>query len=148
MNFHVRVFTIGELAKETATTTPTIRYYEEIRLLPPASRKPGGQRIYDESTLSLLTFIRRCRDFGFSIDEVRVLVELSRSGSQDCVKARDVAQVHLDAVRKKVIELKALEQSLVNFVAECNDVCAGGPGRDCVIFKELAIPSQDRKCCG
>ena len=70
MNFHVRVFTIGELAKETATTTPTIRYYEEIGLLPPASRKPGGQRIYDESTLLLLTFIRRCRDFGFSIDEV------------------------------------------------------------------------------
>lgn len=141
MNVHVRVFTIGALAKAAGVTAPTIRYYEDIGLLPPANRTVGGQRNYDQTDLSRLTFIKQCRDFGFGIDQVRVLLDLSISSEKDCAETRDIAQAHLDEVRGKLLELKALERRLRAFVESCNAVCVGGPGRDCVVFKELATAS-------
>lgn len=147
MNVHVRVLTIGRLAKAAGVTTPTIRYYEEIGLLPPASRTAAGQRIYDDNALERLTFIRRCRDFGFSIEQVRVLAGLSVSKDRDCVEVRDIAQGHLNNVREKMRELKLLEKSLQRFVALCDAFCAGGAGRDCVVFKNLANPESSSACC-
>jgi DNA-binding transcriptional MerR regulator len=67
---------IGALARQTGTNAPTIRYYEEIGLLPSAGRQAGNQRVYGEADVKSLTFIRRCRQFGFSIDQVRSLVAL------------------------------------------------------------------------
>jgi DNA-binding transcriptional MerR regulator len=67
----MRTLKIGALAKRTGTNGPTIRYYEEIGLLPAAERQPGGQRTYGEDDVKRLTFIRRCREFGFSVDQVR-----------------------------------------------------------------------------
>lgn len=147
MNVHIRVFTIGALAKATGTSTPTIRYYEEIGLLPPASRTASGQRNYDESDIGRLTFIKQCRDFGFSIEQVRVLLDLSISSERDCAETRDIAQAHLDEVRARMVELRALETRLQGFVTRCNDACAGGPGSDCVIFKDMATPPT-KSCCG
>ena len=144
MNVHVSVLTIGQLAKSASVTTPTIRYYEEIGLLPQAGRSPAGQRIYDDSDLERLTFIRRCRDFGFSIDQVRTLAGLSISTDQDCSQVRDIAQAHLTEVRAKLAELRGLEVSLQRFASQCDAVCAGGAGRDCVVFKDLANPGG---CC-
>lgn len=146
MNLHVRVFTIGALAKAAGVSTPTIRYYEEIGLLPPASRTNGGQRSYDAADLSRVTFIKQCRDFGFGIDQVRVLLDLSISGERDCAETRDIAQKHLDDVRQKLAELRSLEQRLETFVDRCNDACAGGPGQDCVIFKDMAA-AKCGSCC-
>lgn len=144
MNVHVAVLTIGQLAKAAGVTTPTIRYYEEIGLLPKAGRSAAGQRIYAESELQRLTFIRRCRDFGFSIDQVRVLAGLSISPDRDCREVRDMAHAHLNAVRAKMEELKALEASLASFAVQCDTACAGGPGRDCVVFESLR---SDSGCC-
>ncbi|TCA02687.1 MerR family transcriptional regulator [Rhizobium leguminosarum bv. viciae] len=141
------VLTIGALAKASGVTTPTIRYYEEIGLIPKARRSASGQRYYEEPDLSRLSFIKQCRDFGFGIEQVRVLLDLSISTDRDCVETRDIAQVHLDEVRHKLRELQALETRLAGFVKRCNDACAGGPGSDCVIFKDLADP-QPRSCCG
>jgi DNA-binding transcriptional MerR regulator len=147
MNVHIPVFTIGALAKATGVSTPTIRYYEEIGLLPPPNRTAGGQRNYDETDLSRLTFIRQCRDFGFGIDQVRVLLGLSISSDRDCVETRDIAQLHLDEVRQKLSELRTLEHRLESFVQQCTDACAGGPGQDCVIFKDMAKPPKAESCC-
>jgi MerR family transcriptional regulator, copper efflux regulator len=149
MSLHVRVFAIGALAKAAGVSTPTIRYYEAIGLLPSAPRTAGGQRSYDEADLSRLTFIKQCRDFGFGIDQVRVLQELSVSAAGDCAETRDIAQLHLDAVRKKLVELRTLERRLEGFVKRCNVACAGGPGQDCVIFKDMASPAPKKgACCG
>jgi DNA-binding transcriptional MerR regulator len=137
MNVHVRVLTIGQLAKAAGVTTPTIRYYEEIGLLPPAERSAAGQRMYEETDLERLTFIRRSRDFGFSIDQVRELAGLSISTDRDCSAVRDMAHVHLAEVRAKHAELKALEASLEAFAKQCDTACAGGPGRECVVFENL-----------
>lgn len=138
MNAHVRVLTIGTLAKAAGVSTPTIRYYEEIGLLPKAGRSASGQRVYDETDLERLTFIRRCRDFGFSIDRVRLLAGLSISADRDCVEVRDIARLHLDEVRTKLAELRALETSLETFAERCEVACSGGPGRDCVVIRDMA----------
>ncbi len=118
---------------------PTIRYYEEVGLLPAAPRTDGNQRHYDEAAIRRLTFIRRCRDFGFTIEQVRELVGLVDEPNRDCVEVRDIAQAHLTVVQKKLAELQALEASLSAFVCSCNTACAGGPAADCTILEELAV---------
>jgi DNA-binding transcriptional MerR regulator len=138
---------IGALAKQTGTTAPTIRYYEEIGLLRSAGRQAGNQRVYSAADVKSLTFIRRCREFGFSIEQVRSLVALVQDPASSCEDARDLAQEHLITVRAKLAELKALERSIAGFVATCDASCSGGPGPDCVILDDLSkcragVPAQ------
>jgi DNA-binding transcriptional MerR regulator len=132
---------IGALARSTGTSAPTIRYYESIGLLPRPARRGGGQRSYGDADVRRLTFIRRCREFGFPIDRVRTLVALVQDRERSCLEARDLAQKHLDAVRAKLTELRALERSIAAFVPSCEQSCAGGPGPDCVILEDLAEPA-------
>jgi DNA-binding transcriptional MerR regulator len=137
---------IGRLAEQSRTNTPTIRYYEQIGLLKRPDRRQSGHRVYGESDLRRLTFIRRCREFGFPIDQVRSLVDLRENGERPCAEARDVAAGHLEAVRAKLQELHALEASLAQLVVDCDTDCAGGPGSECVILEDLATP-LGRGCC-
>lgn len=139
---------IGALAERTGTNAPTIRYYEEIGLLRSADRQTGGQRVYGDDDVRRLTFIRRCREFGFSIDQVRSLVGLVQSPQTSCMHARDLAQEHLAAVRAKLTELNGLERSIAAFVASCDASCAGGPGPDCVILRDLSNPRAATPICG
>ncbi len=132
---------IGTVAKRTGCTVPTIRYYEEIGLLPPVSRTEAGQRSYGDAALRRLNFIRRCRDFGFSIEQVRDLVGLVDEPSRPCAEVRDIAALHLAEVRRKLIELKELESSLDAFVGSCDTACAGGAAIDCTILEDLALPA-------
>jgi DNA-binding transcriptional MerR regulator len=78
-------FKIGTLARRVGTTAPTIRYYEEIGLLPRAERRENGQRSYGNDATERLTFIRRCREVGFSIEEVRTLINLMQDRKRSCV---------------------------------------------------------------
>lgn len=144
---------IGVVAKRTGCSVPTIRYYEGIGLLPSANRTDGGQRNFTEATVRRLTFIRRCRDFGFSIDQVRELVGAVDEPTRPCVEVRDLAARHLTEVRRKLQELLALEVSLQGFVSECDAACAGGAALDCTILEDLSRPIesplvQRRGCCG
>jgi DNA-binding transcriptional MerR regulator len=132
---------IGELARRTSTNTPTIRYYESIGLMRCADRKAGGQRTYDDDDVGRLTFIRRCRDFGFSVEQVRSLVGLVQDRERSCTEARDLAVSHLQAVRSKLAELRALEKSIAGFVEDCDTACVGGPGPDCVVLGEMGSDS-------
>ncbi|WP_448954971.1 MerR family transcriptional regulator [Labrys neptuniae] len=149
MNVHFQVLTIGGLAKKAGVSTPTVRYYEDIGLLPSPARTAAGQRIYDPADADRLTFIKQCRDFGFSIDQVRTLLSLSTSKKRDCVETRDIAQLHLDEVRGKLAELRALERTLEGFVASCNSACLGGPSQECSIFKDITTPPAPKVggCC-
>lgn len=144
MNQQVRAFTIGALAKTAGVSAPTIRYYEEIGLLPRAPRTNGGQRTYDSADLNRLTFVRQCREFGFGIEQVRVLLDLSISADRDCLEARDIAKVHLDAVHEKLNELRTLEQRLESFISRCDSGCSGGAAQDCSIFTDMATPDPQR----
>lgn len=143
---------IGVLAQRTGFNVSALRYYEEIGLIPPATRRPSGHRAYDEKVQEVLTLIRHCRDFGFSIEETRALVSLSTSDERDCVEARDIAQRHLSAVQAKLEELRNLERSLVKFVQACSDDCIGGPAPKCTILTDLSLgvtgPAKPKGCCG
>jgi Cu(I)-responsive transcriptional regulator len=133
---------IGLVARRTGATVPTVRYYEDIGLLPPPARTEAGQRSYDEATIRRLVFIRRCRDFGFSIEQVRELVGLVDEPDRPCAEVRDIAAAHLAQVRQKLEELKALEASLSTFVCSCDTACSGGPAVDCTILEDLALPAD------
>lgn len=134
---------IGLVARRTGATVPTVRYYEEIGLLPAASRTAAGQRSYDEATVRRLVFIRRCRELGFSIEQVRELVGLVDEPDRPCVEVRDIAAFHLQQVRRKLDELRELEVSLSAIVCGCDNACAGGAAVHCTILEDLAVPGED-----
>ena len=157
MNNPSAQLTIGALAQRTGLNVSAIRYYEQIGLIPAAMRRPSGHRVYSTAAQELLTLIRHCRDFGFSVEDTRALVSLASSEERDCVEARAIAQVHLDTVRAKLAELQALERGLSRFVSACTEQCAGGPAPQCTILKDLALndtalqakgATQPSRCCG
>jgi len=133
---------IGVLAQQTGCTVPTIRYYEEIGLLPTGPRTEGGRRVYGQAAVRRLTFIRRCRDFGFTIEQVRELVGLVDEPDRPCMEVRDVAARHLAQLRQKLAELQALESSVAAFVCSCDTACAGGAVLDCTILEDLKLPAS------
>lgn len=134
---------IGLVSRLTGCTVPTIRYYEEIGLLPAGPRTDAGRRLYGEATVRRLTFIRRCRDFGFPLERVRELVGLVDAPGRPCTEVRELAARHLAQVQERLRELQALEASLSACVAGCDSACAGGPAVDCTILEDLASPPQD-----
>lgn len=140
--------TIGALAERTACTVPTIRYYEQIGLLPRPARASNGHRYYRDSDLQRLGFIKRCRDFGFPIEQVRTLASLFDDGGRECIEVRDVAKIHLEEVRRKLHLMKELESSLEFFVSRCDAACNGGLTRDCVIFDDIARADGTTSCAG
>ncbi len=124
---------IGILAERTGTTVPTIRYYEQIGLLRPVARR-GGQRNYDNEDQRRLSFIRRCRDFDFSLEEIRALLSLMQNGCS-CTEARGLAERHLVGLRRKLSELQTLEKTIASLVRECAVSCDGRAASECVIVK-------------
>jgi DNA-binding transcriptional MerR regulator len=137
--------TIGALAEQAGCNVPTVRYYEEIGLMPKAVRRSSGHRAYGANDLRRLIFVRRCRDLDFPLERVRELVALLDDPNSDCARARDLTEAQLSIVRKKLAELRAFEQSLQKLFADCTDQCAGGQSRDCVILGEFTGKSN---CCG
>jgi MerR family transcriptional regulator, mercuric resistance operon regulatory protein len=112
---------IGALSKRTGCNIETIRYYEKIGLLAAPIRSEGGHRMYGTGHLMRLTFIRRARDLGFTLDEVRALLRLADERDRPCGEARDVAASHLVDVRAKIADLKKMARVLTETVARCAD---------------------------
>lgn len=141
--------TIGAMATQSRCSVPTIRYYEHIELLPPARRSSNGHRFYQEADLKRLLFIKRCRDFGFSIEQVRALVSLFEDGDRACIEVRDLAQTHLNELRTKLAEMRELERNLVSFIGSCNDTCSNGTTSECVIIEDLSASASvsAARCC-
>lgn len=127
---------IGLLAEKTGTSTPTIRFYEEIGLLPLANRQEGGQRRYSEKDVERLQLIRQCRNFGFSVDQVRQLMAIYDEPSSSCSDAANIAQRHLDSIQQKIDELTALRGQISDLVQRCKTSCEGGSGPRCTVFKD------------
>lgn len=113
-------FPIGKLSAETGVNIETIRYYERIRLVPAPPRTEGGQRAYGEEHLKRLTFVRRSRELGFSLDEIRALLGLAGAHALTCAEVNGMAQTHIADIRKKVKDLKKLERVLIDLAARCH----------------------------
>jgi DNA-binding transcriptional MerR regulator len=139
---HQSNLSIGALSALTHCNVPTIRYYEQIGLIPHAQRAENGHRFYQDVDLRRLAFIKRCRDFGFSIEQVRELTQLFEDGDRACVEVRDLAQVHLNEVRGKLAEMRQLEISLAVFVDSCSSGCSDGSTKNCTIIEDLSATSE------
>ena len=109
----------GELAKQADCNLETVRYYEKVGLMPDPPRSTGGHRVYDNDHLKRLTFIRRSRELGFTIDEVRGLLELVDGGNFTCAEIHDVTVDHVKSVQAKIADLKKLEKVLKGMAAQC-----------------------------
>jgi Cu(I)-responsive transcriptional regulator len=111
--------TIGDVARATGTKVQTVRYYEELGLLPPAPRSSGNQRLYDDAAQKRLSFIRHARDLGFSLEAVRDLLRLADHPEQPCAEADAIAARQLEAVNHRIDRLKSLRRELQHMVANC-----------------------------
>lgn len=123
---------IGKLAAETGVNIETIRYYERVELLSAPARTGGGHRIYDADHVQCLTFIRRSRELGFSLDDIRTLLALS-DGRRDRA-AKELTLRHLDDVRGKIASLRRLERALKGMT----EACKPGDQNSCPIFEALS----------
>ena len=112
--------TIGKLASATGTKVETIRYYEQIGLLPTPARSAGNYRTYEDEHLRRLSFIRRARDLGFSIDQVRELLGLADRREQSCIAVDMIANRHRDAITRKIADLTALAGELDALIDSCS----------------------------
>jgi MerR family mercuric resistance operon transcriptional regulator len=110
---------IGALSERTGVNIETIRYYERIGLLPAPPRSAGRHRLYGEPHRQRLVFIRRARELGFSLDEVRALLGLGGGHDMSCGEVRTLTQHHIAATRDKVRDLKRLERTLSDLAAQC-----------------------------
>ncbi|HZG27881.1 MULTISPECIES: MerR family transcriptional regulator [Agrobacterium] len=128
------ILTIGYLAKKTGTKVETIRFYEKNGLLPEPGRTEGNYRAYDHAHLNRLSFIRRARDLGFSLDQVRGLLRLSDDRDQSCKAVDEIANEHRAEVERKIRDLQALKAELDNII----DQCSCGTVADCRIIESLS----------
>lgn len=113
-------FPIGVMAERTGLSPEGIRFYESEGLLPAPARTEGRRRIYSLAHLKRLAFIRRARELGFSLDEVRALLRLADASPESCATARNMAAGHLTDVRKKIADLRTLERVLAQTVLRCD----------------------------
>ncbi|WP_281969001.1 MerR family transcriptional regulator [Roseovarius nanhaiticus] len=132
------MLTIGNLAKKTGTKVQTIRYYEQIGLMPEPGRTEGGQRRYHEAELDRLSFVRHARQLGFSLDAIRELLDLSDHPQKSCEEADAIARRQLKQVERRVARLKALRTELKRMVHECS----GGRTADCRVLEVLRDHSE------
>jgi len=126
-------FTIGSLSRDTGCNIETIRYYERIGLMPKPPRSKGGHRLYEKDHLKRLSFIRRTRDLGFTLEEVRGLLRMIDGHDYTCVEVKVLTLNHLQEVQQKIADLRRLEKVLKTMAAECE----GGNVPDCPIIDAL-----------
>ena len=125
---------IGTLAQAAGVKVVTIRYYERIKLMPVPPRTEGNYRAYRKEHLHRLSFIRRCRDLGFTLDQIRELLRLSVHGKHDCADVDRLTARHLEEIERKIADLRGLATELRRIKRQC-------PGNrtiaDCRILEAL-----------
>ena len=148
---------IGQLARRSCVKVTTIRYYETIGLLEEPERTESGQRIFTDSDVQRLSFIRHTRDLGFPVEDVRALISLQADAEKDCASVDRIARHQLGAVRRRLTKLEALEAELKRMiaaceggtVASCSVLAALGDHDDCLVGEHegaelMAVPPSKR----
>ena len=124
---------IGALSRRTGCNIETIRYYERVGILPRPPRTDGGHRVYGGGHLKRLVFVRRARELGFGLDEIRGLLRFVDGGDYTCDEVRTVPERHLDGIRAKIADLRRLESTMADMVAHCDR----GTVPDCPLIDAL-----------
>jgi DNA-binding transcriptional MerR regulator len=131
------MLSIGELGQRTGVKVPTIRYYEQIGLLPPPPRTEGQQRRYSEGAAARLNFICHARDLGFEVEAIRELLAMSTQPDRSCAEVDQITRRHLSEVERRIRQLVALRAELHRMLDEC------GHGRvcECRVIESLSTPA-------
>ena len=130
---------IGTVAKRTGVPARTIRYYESIGVMPPASRSENGYRAYTSRDMETLRFIQRARNLGFSIKDVADLLALWRDTSRASADVKSVAMRHIEQVERRIAELESIRRTLMDLTHRCH----GDDRPDCPILDDLAAGVQN-----
>ncbi|MBQ4827318.1 helix-turn-helix domain-containing protein [Leisingera sp. HS039] len=132
------MFSIGQLSKTTGVKVPTIRYYEEIGLLPQPGRNAGNQRRYGQDGMNALGFIKHARDLGFPLEDIKSLMGLDGNLGDDCAEADRIARSQLANVQDRIRKLEQLAAELERI----SHLCDGGNGGCCKVLTALGDHSQ------
>jgi Cu(I)-responsive transcriptional regulator len=133
-----KALSIGDLGRETGTKIETIRYYERIGLLPsPPRTGAGNYRAYTPEHLGRLSFVRRSRDLGFTLDQIRALLDLSDQRERECEAVDAIAREHVADVERKIADLTALRRELNSLIGQCRH----GTIAECRIIEALSPPN-------
>lgn len=128
---------IGAASTMSGVNIETIRYYEREGIVPRADRTPSGRRLYGDADIARLRFVKRCRDLGFPIPDIRTLLDLSAGNGAPCANVKALGERHLRGVRRKLDELGKLEHALAELVRRCD------AGRtDCPMLERLLADSD------
>ncbi len=132
-------FTIGRLAKASDCKVQTIRYYEQIGLMPEAARSAGNQRLYGPAHIDRLSFIRRGRELGFPLSEIRELLSIADDPGRPCEAVDRIARSHLEGVERRIAALSSLKGELMRMIRQCG----GGKIANCRIIEALSDRTQE-----
>lgn len=130
---NVENMNIGTVAERSGVPPKSIRYYESIGLIHPAERRPNGYRSYSPHDMRTLAFIKRARSLGFSVEEVRDLLDLWRDRSRKSSAVKAMAAHHIEALERKIEELQSMRKALAELVRRCR----GDSRPDCPILDDL-----------
>lgn len=129
---------IGQLARRTGCKVQTIRYYEQIGLMPPPVRTAGNQRRYGAQHLERLAFVRHSRELGFPLETIRELLDLADDPDRSCAAADGIARRQLHQVESRISRLQALKRELKRMIVQCR----GGKIAECRVVGVLADHGQ------
>ena len=129
---------IGTLSKESGVKVPTIRFYEQIGLLPAPPRTESNRRTYGHEDVRRLRFIRHARELGFEVEDIRTLLAMTAEPQASCDRADSIARHHLTEIDRRIAQLTALRGELQRMVEECS----GGRVCDCRVIEVLADHGQ------
>lgn len=121
MNQLKTAYTRGQLAKLTKVNAETIRYYEKSGLLEEPKRGSNGYRLYFKEDVDRLRFIRRCRELGFSVNEIKALLSLSHLDEAHCEQVKEASKTHLNDIQNKIRDLLKIQSSLTDLIKQCED---------------------------
>ncbi|GIX23183.1 MULTISPECIES: Cu(I)-responsive transcriptional regulator [Caldimonas] len=129
---------IGQAARASGVSAKMIRHYESLGLLPPIARTAAGYRQYDETAIHTLRFIRRCRDLGFGIEEIRKLLQLWRNEQRPSSEVKRIALAHAAALERRIESMQAMKRTLERLAAHCH----GDERPQCPILDDLAAHTE------
>jgi Cu(I)-responsive transcriptional regulator len=130
---NVENMNIGTVAERSGVPPKSIRYYESIGLIHPAERRANGYRSYSRHDMQTLAFIKRARSLGFSVEEVRDLLDLWRDRTRRSAAVKAMAAQHIEALDRKIEELQSMRKALAELVRRCH----GDSRPDCPILDDL-----------
>lgn len=129
------MYSIGQLSEMTNVKVPTIRFYEEKRLIKASTRSEGNQRRFSQQDADRLSFVKHARELGLSLDSVKKLIELNNHPEMECSDANEIAESHLKLVKEKIKKLRKLEKELKRITNGCG---SGSRVQECYVIKSLS----------